>query len=102
MAIYATTDAFPTGERYELTREMRRTAVSVAANIAEGCGRSSRKEFRRFLDISMGSASELEYFLILARDLGLLPSEAHPALHERVTEVKRMLTGLIKRLKTEP
>jgi four helix bundle protein len=102
MAIYAATDAFPTGERYELTREMRRTAVSVAANIAEGCGRSSRKEFRRFLDISMGSASELEYFLVLARDLGLLPSEAHPALQERVTEVKRMLTGLIKRLKSKP
>ncbi len=80
---------------------MRRASVSIPSNIAEGCGRSGATEFARFLQIAMGSASELEYQLLLSRDLGLLPDETHKTLAEAVIEIKRMLTGLIKKLKAD-
>ncbi|HET7220674.1 MAG TPA: four helix bundle protein [Vicinamibacterales bacterium] len=78
-----------------------RAAVSVPANIAEGCGRAGDRDFRSFLRHSLGSACELEYHLLLARDLGFLAKEAYESLHPQVVEVKRMLTGLIRRLVTE-
>lgn len=75
-----------------------RCAVSVPANIAEGCGRAGDRDFRRFLRHSLGSACELEYHLLLIRDLGLVDDQAHRPLAEEVVEVKRMLSGLIRRL----
>jgi len=80
---------------------MRRAAASIPSNIAEGCGRSSNADLARFLHISMGSANELEYFLLLARDLRFLESTAHDNMSADVQEVKRMLPSLITRVKTD-
>jgi len=99
--VYKSTRAFPREELYGLTSQLRRAASSIPANIAEGCGRNSGPELRRFLEIAMGSASEVEYHLLLARDLQLLPSDQHETLHEATCEVKRMLAAFIKTLKTE-
>lgn len=92
--IYKSTTNFPKEERYGLTSQMRRSASSVPSNIAEGCGRDSQPQFARFLNISSGSASELEYQIILAKDLKFLNSENYKQLTSNVTEVKRMLTSL--------
>jgi four helix bundle protein len=72
LELYKETACFPQTEIYGLTSQLRRAGVSIAANIAEGCGRSSNLDFARFLEIAMGSASEVEYHLILARDLTFL------------------------------
>ena len=99
--VYRFTNDFPKQEQYELTRQMRRSATSIPTNIAEGCGRNSRGDFRRFLTIAGGSASELEYQLLLARDLDLLPRGVHEELRRRTREVKRMISGLSKKLTTD-
>lgn len=101
LAVYRATANFPATELYGLTGQIRRAGVSIPANIAEGCGRGGDAELGRFLQIAMGSASELEYHLLLARDLGLLPGPDHEALAGQVTEVKRMLVTLIQRLKAD-
>jgi len=80
---------------------MRRASSSIGINIAEGCGRTSQVELRRFLRMAQGSASELEYEILLARDLKLLPESVHGRLSDQVTEIKRMTTSLIRKLKTE-
>lgn len=99
--VYRSTESFPKNEQYELTRQLRRSATSIPTNIAEGCGRNSRGDFARFLTIAGGSASELEYQLLLSRDLDLLPRGTHKELTNKTREVKRMLVGLSKKLKTE-
>ena len=99
LAIYRVTAAFPKRELYGLTSQIRRAASSIPANIAEGCGRTGDAELARFLRIAMGSASELEYHLLLAHDLDLLGDSDHKKLTNSTTEVKRMLTGLIKALR---
>ena len=101
LEIYAVTEAFPAAERYGLTSQMRRAAVSVPANIAEGCARSSDPDFARFLWIALGSASELEYLALLARDLELLPDSDYQRVLADAQEVKRMLTALVARLKAD-
>ena len=100
LRIYNATCTLPEPERYGLTSQMRRAAVSVPANIAEGCARSGRIEFRQFLHISAGSASELDYLLLLGRDLHFLTEKQYEALSSSLQEVRRMLTGLIERLST--
>ena len=75
--------------------------MSIPANIAEGCGRKSDADFARFLHIALGSASELEYHLILAQDLGFINGEHYTMLDKEVTEIKRMLSGFIKKLNAE-
>src|SRR5579884_1396517 len=90
VAVYSASRGFPKEEIYGLTSQLRRAAVSVSANIAEGCGRRSDGEFLRFLQIARGSASEVEYHLLLARDLKLLPASAHNELEKQVAEVQRM------------
>jgi four helix bundle protein len=97
--VYARTASFPKEELYGLTSQLRRASTSVPANIAEGCGRGGGADLARFLEIAMGSASELEYHLLLARDLAMLPNEEYDALHGGAVEVKRMLTGLIGRVR---
>lgn len=99
LEVYRATVGFPRSESYGLTSQMRRACVSIPANIAEGCGRSGDAELARFLQIAMGSASELEYHFLLARDLGLLCTSGYDQLTGKVTEVKRMLTSFIYRLK---
>jgi four helix bundle protein len=101
LAVYRATARFPNEERYGLTSQMRRASVSVPANIAEGCGRGSDAELARFLQIAAGSANELEYHLLLANQLEMLNSLEYERLTKQVTEVKRMLTSFIKKLKAE-
>ncbi len=99
--IYKITKGFPKEELYGLTTQIRRSCASIPANIAEGCGRDGDPEFARFLGIAMGSASELEYHLLLARDLGILNDPDHNQLSRETTEVKQMLTSFIKKLKAD-
>ncbi len=98
LSIYQVARGFPRDELYGLTGQARRASVSIAANIAEGCCRSGDPEFRRFLQISMGSASELEYCLLLARDLRFLDEASHSRISTDVREIKRMLASLIRKL----
>ena len=99
LGVYSATKSFPKEELYGLTSQIRRASASIPANIAEGCGRGSDNELRRFMEISMGSASELEYHFLLARDLGLLSEELFQQLDRDVCEVKRMLASFITKLR---
>jgi four helix bundle protein len=101
LAVYQVTAKFPREELYGLTTQMRRAGTSIAANLAEGCGRNGDAELSRFCWIAMGSASELQYLLLLARDLQLLPGGDYDRLAEKTTEVKRMLAGFLGKLKVE-
>ena len=98
LLVYRTTVGFPKEELYGLTSQIRRSCESIPANIAEGCGRTGTSDFARFLKIAAGSASELDYHLLLARDLHLLNETDYNRLGNDVTEVKRMLTGLLQKL----
>jgi four helix bundle protein len=99
--VYRATARFPREEIYGLTSQIRRAAISIAATIAEGCGRDGQVELPRFLRIAMGSASELEYHLLLAFDLNLLSKSDYDRLQNDATEVKRMLAALIQKLTAE-
>ena len=101
LLLYKVTRGFPTDERFGLTSQIRRSAASVCANLAEGCGRQTRRDFARFVYIALGSASELEYHLLMAADLGILGRDSYAPLERSVTDVKRMLAGLIRRLMTD-
>lgn len=101
LTVYQVTAAFPREERYGLTSQLRRCSSSIPANLAEGCGRSGDAEFAPFCSIAMGSASELQYHLLLARDLKLLKPTEHAELSQRATELKRMLTALHQKLKAD-
>jgi four helix bundle protein len=101
LSIYAATAKFPSEERFGLTSQMRRAAASIPANIAEGCVRSTDRDFARFLHTAMGSASEVEYFVLLALDLAFLDRSVHNTLTADLEEIKRMLTALIARLKAD-
>ena len=101
LAAYDATSNFPKQEMFGLVSQIRRCASSIPANIAEGCGRRGNGEFHRFLQIAMGSASELEYHLLLSRDLKFLDTELHTSLNSRVEEVKRMLSSLIRKVDEE-
>ncbi len=93
---YRATATFPKEEIYGLVSQLRRASVSIPANIAEGCGRSGDAELRHFMDISLGSANELEYHLLLSRDLGFINEADYRKLSQDVIQVKRMLTGFIQ------
>jgi four helix bundle protein len=99
LAVYEATRAFPKDELYGLTSQLRRCSSSIPSNIVEGCGRSSNAELAKFLHYALGSANELEYQLLLSRDLGFLSPERHPHLAANTVEVKRMLSGLIAKLR---
>jgi four helix bundle protein len=98
LAVYRITAGLPREELYGLTSQLRRASSSIPANLAEGCGRNGDAEFARFCSIAMGSASELEYHLLLTRDLKLIPPKDYEDLAERTTELKRMLTALLQKL----
>ena len=98
LCVYQRTRTFPKEEMFGLTSQVRRASASIGANIAEGCGRRSDAEFRRFLQIARGSASELECHLLLARDLRFLEADQFGDLEAKVLEVQRMLASLVQRL----
>ncbi len=98
LEVYHHSKGFPPEERFGLTAHLRKTATSVPSNIAEGCGRDGDKELARFLNIAAGSASELDYQLLLARDLGYLASDDHRHIAGRVGEVRRMLYRFVESL----
>ena len=86
----------PKSEQYELASQLRRAAYSIPLNIAEGCGRGSDKDFAHFLDISLGSAHELEYCALLVIELGFINQLKFEQLNNKINEVKAMLINLIK------
>ena len=101
LKIYKITCDFPREEMFGLTSQIRRASSSVATNIAEGCGRSSDAELIRFLYISMGSASESEYLILLSYDLKYINSADMSSLISSIQEIKMMLSALIKTLKKQ-
>ena len=101
LAVYQMTATLPREELYGLTSQLRRSCSSIPANLAEGCGRNGDAELSRFCSIAMGSASELEYHLLLARDLKLIKPKDYGELAQRTIEVKRMLTALIQKLNAD-
>jgi four helix bundle protein len=101
LEIYRTTASFPRSEAYALTPQIRRAAVSIPSNLAEGCGRKGDAELARFCNIASGSASELEYQILLARDLKLIKPEDYEILAQQTTEIKRMLTVFVQKLNAE-
>jgi len=94
-AIYRLTAGFPDSERFGLVPQMRRASVSIVANIAEGCGRGSEGEFRRFLCIASGSAAELASLVLVCRDLGFLGSGSDDECELDIRRLRRKLTSLI-------
>ena len=101
LMLYQVTRIFPRQELYGLTSQMRRCSASLAANIAEGCGRRGNAELHRFLQIAAGSASELDYHLLLARDLHLLHEPDYRETAGLLLEVRRMLTSLSRKVDLE-
>lgn len=101
LSVYKCSERFPKSETFGLTSQLRRAAVSIPSNIAEGCVRDSDPEFARFLKIALGSTSESEYQLLLAHELGYLSNESYQQLNDENQETKRLLINLIKRLNTK-
>lgn len=99
LQLYKKTINFPKNEVYGITNQIRRAAVSIPASIAEGCGKQSNKEFAHFLNISLGSANETEYYLILTKDLGFLDQKDFEELIDRINEIKAMLISLINKVR---
>ena len=97
--IYPISGSFPSSEKYGLTDQLRRAAVSIPANIAEGMGRSSKKELIQYLYIARGSLQECQYYLILALDLKYISSESYNHLKTQLDTLGRMMNGFIKSLK---
>ena len=98
LEVYQSTRSFPDSERFGLTAQLRRAAISVVSNIAEGSGRQADREQTRFLRIARGSICELECQLLLSRDVGYLKSASWEGLDGRCREIGRMLNGLIRAL----
>ena len=99
--VYKITKSFPKEELYGVTSQMRRAAASIPMNLAEGSGREGVNDRARFFEIAFSSACEVEYQLILSRDLGYITIKTYTAIVEKVTEIKRMLASLIRTLKAE-
>jgi len=101
LAVYQLTANFPNAERYGLTSQIQRASASIGANLAEGCGRETDADYRRFVQMAAGSACEVEYHLILAKDLSLMDKRTYEALYDDINEIKRMLCGLTHYLENE-
>ena len=101
LALYRIPAAFPRAENYGLTMQMRRAVVSIPSNLAEGCGRDGDAELARFCCIARGTASELEYQLLLSRDLNLIQPKDYEQLQQQTIGIKRMLTLFVQKLAAE-
>jgi four helix bundle protein len=99
--VFNLTKTLPSEEKYGLISQMRRSSQSIPTNIAEGCGRNSQKELLRFSSIAMGSASELEYQLILSKDIGFITPQDYTGINEKLLTLKKMLNAFMKYLKTQ-
>jgi four helix bundle protein len=102
LEIYRATKKFPPDEVYGLRSQLRRAASSIGANLAEGCGRVSSADFGRFVRIAMGSASELDYHLLLATDLGYVERKSAARIEQQLISVRKMLTALDQKLHGSP
>jgi four helix bundle protein len=102
VAVDGLTRSFPRADRGVLAGQLRRAALSIAANIAEGCGKSAPKEMLRFLEIAAGSATEAESHLLLATDLGYIHRKQSEAMLEEITVIRRMLFRLRGSLSSRP
>ena len=100
-AVYEVTHLFPSTEDYGLTSQMRRSAVSIPSNIAEGCGRNTHAQLCHFLNIAVGSSCELETQVILAHDLKLLKEEPFASLTQQIEEVRRIILGFEQAIQSE-
>ncbi len=98
LQVYKLTQCFPTEERFGLTNQLRRASVSVESNLAEGSSRGSDPDFRRFVQMAVGSTSEVECQLLLARGLGYLSAPEHLLVEQEVQQIKRMLIRLLQKL----
>jgi four helix bundle protein len=98
LRIYGVSEGFPAAEKYGLTSQMRRSAVSIGSNLIEGSHRSNRGEYRQFAGVARGSSGELKYQLMIARDLGYLSESEYGVLRGEADEISRMLSGLVKSL----
>jgi four helix bundle protein len=98
LRICRVSEGFPTTEKYGLTSQMRRSAVSIGSNLIEGSHRSNRGEYRQFAGVARGSSGELKYQLMIARDLGYLSESEYGVLRGEADEISRMLSGLVKSL----
>ena len=98
--LYRETEHFPKTELFALTSQIRRAASSIGANLAEGCGRAGDGDLHRYITIAVGSSSELDYHLLLARDLAYLSNSSAAELREENGEISRMLKGLLQAVKS--
>ena len=101
LAVCRCTDSFPKHELYGLTSQLRRCCASIPANIAEGCGKKGNAEFHRFLMIATGSASELDYHLLLSRDLGYLSDVDYRQLNRTLSQLRRQLSALVDKVEKD-
>ncbi|MGK0137626.1 MAG: four helix bundle protein [Algoriphagus sp.] len=97
--VYRITEQFPDSEKFGLTSQMRRAGVSIVANIAEGAGRSTEKDFRHFLTMAIGSAFELEALIEVAKDLNFLPEEKKSEAFDQLLIIQKQLNSFISKLK---
>jgi four helix bundle protein len=99
--VYRLTSQFPTDERFGLSSQLRRSAASIPSNIAEGSARSSDADFARFMYNAMGSAAELDYQLLLAKDLEFVPDAAYQKFAAELAEIRRVLNAFAQTLKAK-
>ena len=98
LKVYNATSSFPREETYSLVNQLRRASISIPSNIAEGCGRNSNKELKRFMSIAMGSATEVGYQLLLSKDLGYLSVDVYNVLNDEVDGIQKMLASYIRKI----
>jgi four helix bundle protein len=101
LTVHKASGQFPREELFGLTSQMRRCSASIGANIAEGCGKYGNNEFQRYLQIASGSASELDYHLLLARDLGFFEERDYRRLAGELLQLRKMLTSLLQKVQSE-
>jgi len=101
LELYRVSRSFPREEIYGVTSQLRRAAASIGANLAEGCGRRTSSELARFVKIAMGPASELDYHLLLCRDLGFMNSDDFASSTAKSTEVRKMLTAFLSTIEQQ-
>ncbi|MDB6170662.1 MAG: diversity-rating retroelement protein bAvd family protein [Verrucomicrobia bacterium] len=101
LSVYQTSRFFPSDERFGIASQLRRASSAIPANLAEGCGRDSDADFKRFVVIAHGSASESEYILLLASELGMFGADDHAMLGSEIAQIKRMLGALVRKLKAD-
>ncbi len=99
LEVYKVTCEFPNNEKYGLVSQIRRATVSIPTNIAEGCGRNSNPDFARFLEIAYGSASEVDYLLLLSKDLAIIDDRNYETMNSQLLEIKKMLSALIRKIR---